>query len=146
MLLSSAFINFHSFYYHFTIFKVEFDEAGIRTPFVNGVVQMGKKIEAINIKYGKIEDCKIDTILISKILRRLTSNKNDVNIEFSIENGKIKTVTSKLASTYLTTTVKTGSPVRSNGVIASPIIISRGPPHPHPTGTPFDPFFTVDVK
>ena len=69
-------------------------------------------IEGINIEYGKIENCKIDTILASKISRRLTSNTNDVNIEFSIENGKIETVTSKLASTYLTSTVKTGS----NGV------------------------------
>jgi len=46
------------------------------------------------------------------------------------------TVTSNLASTYLTSTVKTGS----NGVIASPIIISRG--DPHPMGTPFDPCLT----
>ncbi len=106
-------------------------------------------IEGINIEYGKIENCKIDTILASKISRRLTSNTSDVNIEFSIENGKIETVTSKLASTYLTSTVKrgqTGPPVGSNGVIASPIIISRGNPHPHPTGTPFDPVFTVNVK
>ena len=61
-------------------------------------------IEGINIEYGKIENCKIDTILASKISRRLTSNTNDVNIEFSIENVNIETVTSKLASTYLTST------------------------------------------
>ena len=69
-------------------------------------------IEGSNIEYGKIVNCKIDTILTSKILRRLTSNKNDGNVEFSIENGKIETVTSNLSSTYLTSTVKTGS----NGV------------------------------
>ena len=67
-----------------------------------------KSIEAINIEYGKIENCKIDTILISKISRRVTSNTNDVNIEFSIENGKIETVRSNLSSTYLTSTVKRG--------------------------------------
>jgi len=47
-------------------------------------------IEAINIEYGNIEKCKIDTILISKISRRVTSNTNDVNIEFSIENVNIE--------------------------------------------------------
>jgi len=101
-------------------------------------------IEAINIEYGKIKNCKIDTILISKISRRLTSNKNNVNIEFSIENGKIETVTSKLAPTYLTSTVKTGS----NGV---PRALKRGhsipyhyqqgaPPPPTPRGPRLTPF------
>jgi len=33
------------------------------------------KIEAINIEYGKIENCKIDTILTSKILRLVTSKR-----------------------------------------------------------------------
>ena len=96
-------------------------------------------IEGSNIEYGKIENCKIDTNLTSKIWRRVTSKKNDGNVEFSIENGKIETVTSNLSSTYLTSTVKrgqTGSPVGSNGVIASPIIISKGPPHPPPHGGP----------
>ena len=55
-------------------------------------------IEGSNIEYGKIENCKIDTKLTSKIWRRVTSKKT--------------TVTSKIASTYLTSTVKTGS----NGV------------------------------
>ena len=96
-------------------------------------------IEASNIEYGNIEKCNIDTTLTSKILRRVTSNKNNVNIKFSIENGKIATVTSKLASTYLTLTVKrgqTGPPVGSIGVIASPIIISRGAPPTLPHGDP----------
>jgi len=84
-------------------------------------------IEAINIEYGKIENCKIDTILTSKIWRRLTSKINDGNIEFNFENGNIDS--------------KTGS----NGVIASPIISSRGAPPPHPPGIPVDPVFTVDV-
>ena len=61
-------------------------------------------IEGVNIEYGKIENCNIDTNLTSKIWRRVTSNTNDVNIEFSIENVNIETVTSKLASTYLTST------------------------------------------
>ncbi len=55
------------------------------------------EIEGINIEYGKIENCKIDTILASKILRRLTLKKNDGNVENSIQNGKIETVTSNLA-------------------------------------------------
>jgi hypothetical protein len=92
------------------------------------------EIEAINIKYGKIENCKIDTILTSKIWRRLTSKINDGNIEFNFENGNIDSKTGS-----------NGAPVGSNGVIASPIIISRGAPHPHPKGTPFDPVFTVAV-
>jgi len=37
-------------------------------------------IEAINIEYGKIENCKIDTILASKIWRLVTSKINDGNI------------------------------------------------------------------
>jgi len=96
-------------------------------------------IEGVNIEYGKIENCKIDTILASKISRRLTSKINDGKIEFSIENGKIETVRSNLSSTYLTSTVKRGQmgpPVGSNGVIASPIIISRGAPPPPPHGDP----------
>jgi len=32
-------------------------------------------IEGINIEYGKIENCKIDTILTSKILRLVTSKR-----------------------------------------------------------------------
>ena len=90
-------------------------------------------IEGINIEYGKIENCKIDTILASKISRRLKSNTNDVNIEFSIENGKIETVTSNLASTYLTSTEKwgqTGSPVGWGG----PLLMMIGD-----AMTPFDP-------
>ena len=63
---------------------------------------------------------------------RVSSKKNDGNIEFNIENGNIDS--------------KTGPPVGSNGVIASPIIISSGAPPPPPPGTPFDPVFTVDVK
>ncbi len=42
--------------------------------------------------------------------------KNDGNVEFSIENGKIETVTSNLSLTYLTSTVKTGSNGGSNRV------------------------------
>jgi hypothetical protein len=63
------------------------------------------------------------------------SKKNNGNVEFCIENGKIETVTSNLSSTYLTSTIKrgqTGSLVGSNGVIASPIIISSHPPTPPP--------------
>jgi len=40
-----------------------------------GVVH--KWIEGSNIEYGKIENCKIDTNLTSKIWRRVTSKKND---------------------------------------------------------------------
>jgi hypothetical protein len=58
---------------------------------------------------------------------RVTSKKNDGNIKFIFENGNIDS--------------KTGS----NWVIASPIIISRGPPPPTPRGPRFDPVFTVDV-
>jgi len=54
-------------------------------------------IEGSNIEYGKIENCKIDTKLISKIWRRLMSKINDGNIEFNFENGNIDS--------------KTGSPV-----------------------------------
>jgi len=63
-------------------------------------------IEGSNIEYVKIENCKIDTNLTSKIWRLVTSKKNDGNVENSIENGKIETVTSNLSSTYLTSTVK----------------------------------------
>jgi len=42
-------------------------------------------IEGSNIEYGKIENCKIDTILTSKIWRRVISKKNDGNIEFIID-------------------------------------------------------------
>ena len=44
------------------------------------------------------------------------------NIEFNFENGNIDS--------------KTGSNGGQNGVVASPIIISRGPPTPPPTGDP----------
>ena len=87
-------------------------------------------IEGSNIEYGDIEKCNIDTKITSKIWRLVTSKKSDGNIEFIINLFNIDS--------------KTGSNGGSNGVIASPIIISRGPPHP--TGTPFDPVFTVDVK
>ena len=82
-------------------------------------------IEGVNIEYGKIENCKFDTKLTSKIWRRVISKKT--------------TVRSKLASKMLTSTVKrgqTGPPGGSNGVIASPIIISRGAPPPPPHGDP----------
>ncbi len=42
-------------------------------------------IEGIKLEYGIIENCKIDTNLMSKIWRRVTSKKNDGNIEFSID-------------------------------------------------------------
>ena len=42
-------------------------------------------IEGSNIEYGKIENCKIDTNLTSKTSRRVTSKKNDGNIENSID-------------------------------------------------------------
>ncbi len=51
-------------------------------------------------------------MLTLKRKRRHDFNVENGNVEFSIENGKIETVTSNLASTYLTSTVKTGS----NGV------------------------------
>ncbi len=50
-------------------------------------------------------------------------------------------VTSNLTSKTVTSTVKRGQ----NGVVASPIIISRGPPTPPSTGDPVWPRFTVDV-
>jgi len=65
-------------------------------------------IEGSNIEYGDIEKCNINTNLTSKIWRLVMSKKNDGNVEFSIENGKIETVTSNLSSTYLTSTVKRG--------------------------------------
>jgi len=43
-----------------------------------------KTIEGIKLEYGIIENSKIDTNLTSKIWRRVTSKKNDGNIEFSI--------------------------------------------------------------
>jgi len=61
-------------------------------------------IEGSNIEYGNIEKCNIDSDLTSKIWRLVTSKKNDGNVEFSIENSKIETVTSNLSSTYLTST------------------------------------------
>jgi len=57
------------------------------------------KIEGSNIEYGDIEKCNVNTNLTSKIWRLVTSKKNDGNIEFSIENGKIEMVTSNLSST-----------------------------------------------
>ncbi len=99
-------------------------------------------IEEGNIEYGNIENCNIDTNLTSKIWRLVTSKKSDGNVKFIIENGKIKTVTSNLTPTFLTSTVKrgqTGGKTGSNGVIASPIIISSHPPPPTPRGTLFDP-------
>jgi len=62
------------------------------------IFYMLRRIEGIKLEYGIIENCKIDTNLTSKIWRRVTSKK--------------MTVTSNLASNYLTSTVKTGS----NGV------------------------------
>jgi len=44
-------------------------------------------IEGINIEYGKIENCKIDTILASKMRWLVTSKKNVGTIEFNFENG-----------------------------------------------------------
>jgi len=61
-------------------------------------------IEANNIEYGNIE----------KWGGWLNRNHSDGNIEFNFENSNIDS--------------KTGS----NWVIASPIIISRGPPPPPP--------------
>jgi hypothetical protein len=50
-------------------------------------------IEGINIEYGKIENCKIDTILASKMRWLVTSKKNDGNIKFNFENGNIDSKT-----------------------------------------------------
>jgi len=38
-------------------------------------------IEGVNIEYGKIENCKFDTKLTSKIWRRVISKKNDGKID-----------------------------------------------------------------
>jgi len=38
-------------------------------------------IEGVNIEYGNIENCKIDTILASKMRWLVTSKKNDGNIQ-----------------------------------------------------------------
>jgi len=84
-----------------------------------------QRIEGSNIEYGNIEKCSIDSDLRSKNLRLVISKK--------------VTVTSNLTSKTATLTLKrgqTGSLVGSNGVIASPIIISSHPPTPR--GTPFD--------
>ena len=54
-------------------------------------------IEGSNIEYGNIEKCNVDTNLTLKICRLVTSKKNDGNVKFSIENGKIKTLTSNLS-------------------------------------------------
>jgi len=78
-----------------------------------------KQIEEGNIIYGNIENCNIDTNLTSKIWRLVTSKKAKV--------------TSNLSSTYLTSTVKTGS----NGVKRGhsiPYHHQQSPPHP--TGDP----------
>ena len=56
---------------------------------------------------------------------RVSSKKNDGNIEISIENVNIDSKTGS-----------NGPPGGSNGVIASPIIISRGAPPPPPHGDP----------
>jgi len=72
-------------------------------------------IEEGYIEYGDFENCNIDTELTSKILRLVISKKSYGNIKFIFELDNID--------------CKMGS----NGVIASPIIISS---HPHP---PFDP-------
>ncbi len=65
-------------------------------------------VEGGYIKYGNIEKCS----------GWLNRNHCDGNIEFNFENGNINS--------------KTGS----NGVIASPIIISGHPPPTPPTGDP----------
>jgi len=66
------------------------------------------------IEYGNIENCKFDSDLKSKILRLVTSNLEACNIKFNIDFFNIDS--------------KTGSNGGSNGVIASPIIISSHPP------------------
>ncbi len=65
-------------------------------------------IEDGNIEYVNIKNCNIDTNLTSKIWRLVMSKKSDGNVKFSIENGKIETVTSNLTPTFLTSTVKWG--------------------------------------
>jgi len=40
-------------------------------------------IEGVNIEYGNIENCKIDTILASKMRWLVTSKKNDGKIVLS---------------------------------------------------------------
>ncbi len=49
-------------------------------------------IEGVNIEYGNIENCKIDTILASKMRWLVTSKKNDGKIEISIENVNIDSI------------------------------------------------------
>ena len=72
-----------------------------------------------------------------------------VTSNLSSKNVNIETVTSKLASTYLTSTVKKGS----NGVPVGwgwggPLLMMIGDAMTpfERTGDPFDPVFTVDVK
>ena len=52
---------------------------------------VASSIEGVNIEYGKIENVNIDSVLTSKIWRRVMSKINDGKIEFSIENGNIET-------------------------------------------------------
>jgi len=86
------------------------------------LMQLDTTVEGGYIEYGNIEKC----------CGWLNRNHSDGNIEFNFENSNIDS--------------KTGS----NGVIASPIIISSHPPPPTPpTGDPMWPpvwpRFTVNV-
>jgi len=60
----------------------------------------------------------------------VSSKKNDGNIEFNIENGNIDSKNG----------VKRGPRGLKRGH-SIPYHHQQGAPHPHPTGTPFDPFF-----
>ena len=84
------------------------------------------KIEGIKLEYEIIKKCNIASDLRSKIWRLVTSKKNDRNIEFSIDLFNIDSKNG----------VKWGHSI--------PYHHQQGAPHP--TGTPFDPVFTVDVK
>ncbi len=86
-------------------------------------------IEGVNIEYGKIENCNIDTNLTSKIWRRVTLKKNNGNIEFSID---LFNIDSKTGSNGVPLGVKRGHSI--------PYHHQQGAPHPPtPQGTPFDP-------
>jgi len=88
-------------------------------------------IEGVNIEYGKIENCNIDTNLTSKIWRRVTSKKNDGNIEFSID---LFNIDSKTGSNGVPLGVKRGHSI--------PYHHQQGAPHPPPHGGPrLTPFY-----
>ena len=92
-------------------------------------------IEGSNIEYGKIENCKIDTNLTSKIWRRVISKKNDGKIEISIENVNID---SKTGSNGAPRGVKRGHSIPYHHQ-------QGGPPTPTPRGPRLTPFLTVFV-